>query len=385
MDQKSFNLPFDKFQEKINTEFKEYKYPKIEIKDNCNSIKNDKFELSLTQQFIGEYFTRDNPNGLLLYHSVGAGKTLTAINILYHLSLKSSSFVPFNTLWVTRTTLKKDLDKALIILPLPKPLFTISYKQFSNICKRRGENYRKLLDKARLINPKTNDPFYNTCIIIDEAHKLYGQDLKAQEMHDIKAIEKTIYESYSISKENRARVVLMSATPLNILNLLNLIITKEQDRFNIPEMEGLIVNDAVNDKFNLKLEMKGKKKVFKFLFKKGIEKDYTEIFKEKSKGLISYIDKSKSPAEFAQVNFIDVKVPISSPVILGNTRITQEYCNDEYTECNKLSFIYNKKECSDIKKKCIEKAIKQKVVDSTGKKKFQTILLKKKCNIDLSN
>ncbi len=57
-----------------------------------------------------------------------------------------------------------------------------------------------------------------------------------------------------------------------------------------------------------------------------------DIFKEKSKGLISFIDKSKSPAEFAQVNFIDVKVPISSPTIIGDTRITKEYCLDEHKE-----------------------------------------------------
>ena len=37
------------------------------------------------------------------------------------------------------------------------------------------------MERAKKSNPQTNDPFYKTIVIIDEAHKLYTKDLKTQE------------------------------------------------------------------------------------------------------------------------------------------------------------------------------------------------------------
>jgi hypothetical protein len=61
-----------------------------------------------TQDFISSYFTIESPiKGMLLWHSVGTGKTCTAI------ALASRQFEPagFTSMWVTRHTLKADIWK----------------------------------------------------------------------------------------------------------------------------------------------------------------------------------------------------------------------------------------------------------------------------------
>ena len=330
-----FRLPFSEFQANINKKFSKYKWGPLEIKNNCTQhTPNRKIELSNTQKFVADYFTKDNPNGILLYHSIGSGKTLSGVNILKHFEDNS-----FNTLWITRTTLKKDLDKALDMIPLKKGLLTFSYKQFSNICKMRGENYRKLLKRSQTLNPTTTDPFYKTVIIIDEAHKLYIKDLKVQEMHDISAIERMIYRSYINSGENRARVVLMTATPMKVINLLNLIITDPTKRID------------KNDNFS------------------------KENLKESIKGLVSYIDLSKDPTKFAQTTYTNILVPIS--YLTKDKLDTSVYCKLEKNECKKLSF--NVQECNLIYKKCMERIKENKKILKSGR--YQTQLLDKKCGL----
>ncbi len=61
-----------------------------------------------TQGFVSNYFTPQNPiKGMLLNHSVGTGKTCTAI------ATATGSFEPqgYTILWVTRTTLRNDIWK----------------------------------------------------------------------------------------------------------------------------------------------------------------------------------------------------------------------------------------------------------------------------------
>ena len=128
-------------QKEIYKKFKDFEYPKIApIVSGCVNKTSSKLELTPSQKFISAFFKPQNENGMLLYHSIGSGKTLTAVNLLKHFETYG-----YNTLWITRTTLKKDLYKAIEMIPLKKTLPIFSYKQFSNICKRKGENYRKLM------------------------------------------------------------------------------------------------------------------------------------------------------------------------------------------------------------------------------------------------
>ena len=66
-------------------------------------------QLKPYQAFVGEYFTPENPlKGILLYYSIGSGKLCTGINLTYKFQEQG-----WNVLWVTRTTLVKDIDKNL--------------------------------------------------------------------------------------------------------------------------------------------------------------------------------------------------------------------------------------------------------------------------------
>lgn len=347
----NFTLSPSKFQEQVAKIYEKFSYPKIEVINNCN-IKR-KFILSPTQQLISKYFTYKNPNGILLYHSIGSGKTLTGVNLLKHFESKN-----YNTLWVTRTTLRKDLEKATDMIKL-KPLTVISYKQFSNICKRKGENYRKLITKAKKLNSNTMDPFYKTIIIIDEAHKLYTKDLKAQEMHDINVIEKMIHESYETSASNRAKVVLMSATPitedaLEVVKLFNIIITKKEDRFEVD---------------NFKQEYLDEKCLFTDNGKKK--------FNDKTKGIISFIDMAKDPTKFAQTIYKNIIVPISVQPKELDTELG--YCKKEYKICRIVDI--KNKDCAEIMKKCSKRITNNKKIIKQNPYQLQE--LKDKCNLEL--
>lgn len=327
----------EKFQQQI---YKLYK-------SNQESKVNSKFTLSESQKFISKYFTPNNPDGILLYNSIGSGKTLASISII-----KSFEELGFNAIFVTRTTLKNDIDKAINMLPLKNKLIRFSYKQFSNICKRKGKNYELLMQKAKNINPETKDPFYKTLIVIDEAHKLYTKDLKIQEMHDIKLIQKTIYESYNNSKENRCRIVLLSATPITfdpfeILRLFNLIIVNPKERIDIANFQNEFLDD--NGKFT--------------------EKGETE-FKYLTKGLVSYLDATKNYNNFAKISLTNVYVPISE-------KPEKQNCNKSYKEC--LSIFpknqFHKMQCNRYLIEC------QNQMKKIKNNKYQVSELKRKCNI----
>ena len=324
----NFNLNPEKFQEQIGTEFRRYRWPKFGDTNGCTGA--SKFQLNPSQSFISEYFTPKNPNGILLYHSVGSGKTLTAINLIKHFEENG-----FNAVWVTRTTLRKDLDKSLKLLPVANKFPVFSYKQLSNIAGKKNENYKMLIGKSKSV-----DPLKNTILIIDESHKLFTKDLKPQEMHNIKAIQQLIYDSYKNSGENRVRLVLMSATPVTgdpneVLNLLNLLIVDPSKRLNTTK------------------------------FDQG-------SFAEKTKGLVSYLDLSKDPSKFSQVKFTEVFTNISTNETMGAID-----CSSITKDC--LSLGHSRDTCAQAKKNCL---FAKKIRNET-KGKSQQEILKKRCGIDV--
>lgn len=341
----------DKLQEDVAVEFKKFKWPATGNKNGCSENgTNGKFELNNTQKFVSSYFTPKNPNGILLYHSVGSGKTLSAVSVVKNFQEKG-----FNAVWVTRGTLKKDLSNALILLPTPRTFPVYSYKQLSNICKKRGENYKYLVEKAKKAGSKgaETDPFFKTVIIIDESHLLFSKDLKPQEQHDIKVIQQAFFKSYSKSGEDRLRVCLMSGTPITedpkeVLNLINLIIVDENKRINVEKF----YNDFAKDGYP--------------------DPELSEKFKEKTKGLISFIDSSKNKSTFSQVKLTEVFVPISK-----EDTDPELDCKAVYKTCRESGF--TQLDCLEAKKGC---SLKNKIKkETTGKS--QTTILKKRCGIEM--
>ena len=287
--------------------------PKRKILPQLNLV-----DYTPTQKFISSYFTIKSPiKGMLLWHSVGTGKTCSAI------ALASSQFEPagYSIIWVTRHTLKGDIWKNVFDQVCHKTIAKeirdgqlapedaekrqkrlaqqwippMSYRQFSNVVQGKNPIYEVL--KKR--NGKT-DPLKKTLIIIDEAHKLYSSDFKGAEKPDVPAFMAALQNSYNVSGIDSARVLLMTATPYNespmeLMSLLNLCRTKA---------EALPTNLA---DFTLKyMDNTGN------FTKEGLEEYMNSIA-----GQISYLNREADPSQFAQPIFADIVVPISTIDSIG--------------------------------------------------------------------
>jgi len=266
-----------------------------------------------TQDFISTYFTVDSPiKGMLLWHSVGTGKTCTAI------ALASRQFEPagFTIMWVTRHTLKADIWKNIFdqvchatiaeevrrgelepqdIEARQRSLYQqwippVSYRQFSNIVQGKNPVFKQLVAR----NGK-KDPLRKTLIIIDEAHKLYSSDFKGAEKPDVPAFMAALQNSYAVSGKDSARVLLMTATPYNespmeLMSLLNL--CREKSRALPTELPEFIEKYMGADG--------------------GFTTTGLKTYMDDIAGQISYLNREADPSQFAQPIFAEVVVPIST-------------------------------------------------------------------------
>ena len=231
----------------IDDNFKQYKYPKVTLENKCEEKLDAAITFSPTQDFIRTYFTpRTEQKGMLLYHSVGSGKTCTAI------ATATSTFdkEDYTILWVTRHTLKSDFWKNMFqqichmqfisngrkfptkvgapMKHLSKNwMETISYKQFSNMLLKLNKYYTEITKRNG-----TTDPLRKTLLIIDEAHKLYTTTGPKAEQPNMRILERMIQNSYEQSGKDSVRILLMTATPytsdpMEIISLLNLLRKKK--------------------------------------------------------------------------------------------------------------------------------------------------------------
>ena len=304
----------------IHDNFSDYSWEKVKMENHCGyagpPIKGGATEMmkfTPTQNFISNYFTPENPlKGMLLYQSVGTGKTCTAI------ATATSSFEKqgYTILWVTRTTLKNDIwknmfeqscsnvlreaiekgekipedsNKRMKMLSKSWKIRPMSYKQFSNLVSKQNNFYKDLVN----INGET-DPLYKTLLIIDEAHKLYGGgDLSTIEKPDMHAFHQALMKSYLTSGVNSVKLLLMTATPITtdpfeLVKLVNLCKLPAQQ---IPTDYGNFSNTYLNDTGHFT--------------SRG-----TELFLDHIAGHISYLNRERDARQFSQPIMIHVDVPI---------------------------------------------------------------------------
>lgn len=300
----------------IKKNYKEYKWPAVEVKNGCE-ISNDGdvspiVSFTPTQNFIRKYFTPDLAyKGMLAYHSVGSGKSCTAI------ATASTSFENegYTIVWVTRHTLKEDVWKNIfdqvcdIVLQekikgglrIPKDrterlkllskqwLMPMSYKQFANMLEGRNEFYHKLVERNG-----TEDPLRKTFVVIDEVHKLYTPDLKAQERPNVDKLKRLIHNSYTISNKDSVRLLLMTATPIlddpmSLIKILNFL--------RLPEQQ---LSEDLDEFMKIYCDKNG------HFTEQGSERFLNEIV-----GQISYLNRSEDIRQFAYPIFENVLVPMS--------------------------------------------------------------------------
>ena len=330
-----------------------------------------------TQDFVRNYFTPYSPyKGLFLWHSVGTGKTCSAI------ATASTTFERegYSILWVTRNTLRGDVWKNIFgkichdiiaeevrngtidnIEPiiskrkreLMKTWITpITYKQFSNLLSGKNEFY-KLLEKR---NGK-QDILKKTLVIIDEAHKLYSEDLKPQEKPNVEVMNRIIHNSYSKSGKNSVRLLLMTATPytdtpMTFFKLLNMM---KEDKSKYIETDMVKFRDEYMDKKTNLLSKHGFKKLL-----------------NKVTGYISYLNRSKDASQFAQINKIHVPVIMShynneERIILANPKEIIQQWKENLNVVKQVYNDYIEKEMKSKIKKLNEK--KSKLKEQINEKK----------------
>jgi superfamily II DNA or RNA helicase len=247
----------------VRENLSQYSWPKVKLENACARKPDEPkakkapaapvptsgqlLKFTPSQDFIRHYFTPVSPvKGMLIFHSVGCGKSCTAI------ATATSTFEKQNytILWVTRASLKSDIwknvfnqvchvilqDKIRNGLKIPKDqsdrmkllskswsIRPMSYKQFSNMVEAKNSFYDDLVKK----NGK-EDPLKNTLLIIDEAHKLYGgADLSSQERPNMAKFQKALMNSYELSGRSSVRLLLMTGTPITndpmeMIKLINL-------------------------------------------------------------------------------------------------------------------------------------------------------------------
>lgn len=293
-----------------------YKWPKMKTENMCettNKTANKLVDFSPSQEFVRNYFQPASAvKGMLLWHSLGSGKTCTAISTA-SLSWEAEGYT---ILWVTRGTLRsdvyknifdmscmerlRDLIKSGIDIPegmakrkrlLSKSwLPPISFKQFTNMLSKQNRLYDFMLKRNGF-----TDPFKKTLIIIDEAHLMMSPTMKEKEKPDVDLLKKWIRQSYRVSGKDSVRILLMTATPItdnpfNLMKLLNL--TSEYD---IPDEEKTFTQGYLNEK-DVSFTASGEIK-----------------FKSEVTGRISYLNRMKDLRQFAQPVIHNVNVPISQP------------------------------------------------------------------------
>jgi hypothetical protein len=286
--------------------------------DNADAEKAEKanknYEIvtySNTQSFVQNFLTPSSPyKGLFLFHSVGSGKTCTAI------ATATNSFDKegYTILWVTRHTLKEDIwknmfDKICSVIirerlangeELPKTrakrmeflgknwVQPISYKQFTNLIKGKNKFYAQMVKR----NGEA-DPFKKTLIIVDEIHKIYSSSLSTLEKPNPDVLQEMIQRSYAVSGNDSLKLLLMSATPvtddpMSSVKILNLLLEKDE-RFpeNFEDFKELYCNE--NGLFNDIGSME---------------------FINRVSGIISYIDRSNDRSQFAYPVMNDIIINI---------------------------------------------------------------------------
>jgi len=364
-----------KMHEYIKDNFSKFKYPPLKLENKCvgggvgGAVNGNIVSFTPTQDFVRHYFQPSSAyKGILLHHSVGTGKTCTAIAT----ATTSFDLENYTILWVTRHTLKTDIwknmfgqvcnisiqDKIKKGLVLPNKIVSkskymsanwldpISYKQFSNMLLKRNKIYDEMVKR----NGK-DDPLRKTLLIIDEAHKLYSPTVAKSEKPNTDILEKMIQGSYDKSGADSVRVMLMTATPftedgMEMIKLLNLL--REDDKFetDFQSFSSDYLNDGYFTKFGLR------------------------DFKNKVSGYISYLNRSQDARNFAHPVIRNLYADMSYEKVDMKGDLELKMTKDEMANIKRDK--KDLKELKDKEKECV------KLVNATYKVNAKDIMTHRK-------
>ena len=364
----NFNIKIAK-----HKEFNDTKYDGSihNIKEQANFMCNTEFEFSPYQIFVKNFLSVQTPyNCLLLYHSLGTGKTLSSIGIaeemrsyMKQIGLNQPILViaspnvqqnfrlqlfderklkQINGLWVSNTNISNALLKEInptnltgiprerilseVNTIINKHYLFMGYIELANYIKRHiniPEGTRFSIEEQKNLRiKKIHKYFDNRLIIIDEAHNIRISADNREE-------SKTASLLMDIARyANNMRILLLSATPMynnfkEIIWITNLM--------NTVDKRSLIREDDIFDKEGLFLEERTTKDG------KVIESG-KDILKRKLTGYVSYV-RGENPYTFPFRIYPDTFSPENSLLtILNEKKYPSKQLNQRTIE-NPLSII----------------------------------------------
>ena len=233
-----------KFKNKLESlaEFKVFKIPKYKTLNSLEDFEKqvniecpkDIFNKALYQHFITEYMAKTTPyNSVLLYHSVGLGKTCSAVSIAEGFLRPQSAKDTFEIFVILPASLKTNFKDT--IYNDSKQLNQCTNDLYYKLSKNNKDDIKNIIKKrykifsyenfAKYINTHKDLVIENKMIIVDEVHNIRRNVKK----------EKEIYEALTSILQNgkNNKLVLMSATPMyntveEIIGIFRLILINEK-------------------------------------------------------------------------------------------------------------------------------------------------------------
>ena len=337
-----------KTQKKVYKKYKkDFKWRPEKVQNHC---KNDSFKLHKTQKFLQEYYTPlKKEKGIILYHSVGSGKTCAAIAI----AARFEDF-GYSILWVTRNSIKNVVYQNLFGEHICHPKINseklgdnphkrfghfnkvtnkawfkpVSYRSFSNISKKKSKLYRELVKRNG-----ERDPLHKTLVIIDEAHNfttLKPMGFSKHESAKFEDVQNMIYKSYTKSQKDSVRILMLTATPglngiIGAINMLNLLITKETERMSTES--GLFIHKFINKENS------------------GFSQEGRNIFGKNTRRFVSFLDTTKDYTRFAKKIYETFHDPLSRDRLKLKSKLNR-IRNESVSDHCKISFVW--KEVNEI-------------------------------------
>ena len=363
----NFNIKIAKHKEFNDTKYEGDIY---NIKEQANQLCNAEFELFPHQLFVKNFLSMQTPyNCLLLYHSLGTGKTLSSIGIAEEMRAYMKQ-VGFNQpiliiaspnvqqnfrlqlfderklklvggLWTLNSSIGNSILKEinptnLIGIPKDRIISEINsiinkyyhfmgYTELANFIKRHTtipEGTRFSINEQKQIYiKKIHKYFDNRLIIIDEVHNIRISDDNREE-------SKTATLLMEVARySNNMRLVLLSATPMynnykEIIWLTNLM--------NTVDKRSIIREDDVFDKDGLFLPEKTSKMG-------NIIEGGRELLQRKLTGYISYV-RGENPYTFPYRIYPETFSPENSLSGALDKKYPSKQLNQRIIE-NPLTFI----------------------------------------------
>lgn len=206
------------------------------MKDACPT--KNFFNKAYFQYFVGQYISkRTNFKNLLLYYTVGTGKTCAAVSIAESILIGHNNFDDPPVIVVLPRTLMDNFKDTIYDLH-KKDINQCSENIYKNLNITTQQGLNKLISKRYNIMTyyefikysDKNSKIQNKTIIIDEAHNLRNSsEIETDNEQDMNINKDTIYDSIKqiITNGENNRLILMSGTPMfnesdEIRHLLNL-------------------------------------------------------------------------------------------------------------------------------------------------------------------